>query len=85
MPEGQEIKDLYNKLYDIKAYTRSFEDFYAKYGTDEGANDLYNKLSKQDYKGAKLVTIDQDAFKGKYYTHLKKKDESVSAGQSISR
>jgi hypothetical protein len=61
-------------MYDAGLYTRSYEEFFDKYGTQGGMEDLYTRLSPlTDDAGKKLLNIDQNAFQSKYYPHLKKK------------
>jgi hypothetical protein len=69
MPEG--IKELYDKLHSSDLYTKTFEDFKVKYGSEQGMNNLYSTISKEQY-----FTGSVDDFKNKYYGHLKKKDNS---------
>lgn len=66
-------EELYQKLYDAQYYTKSYDDFKAKYGTPEGQQDLYNKLSS-----AQFYTKDFDSFKQKYFNEEPPKSKSVS-------
>jgi len=70
-------KELYDKLYSEQLYTNSYNDFVAKYGSEEGQNELYKKLSEQE-----LYTNDINTFKSKYFSDVKKKDVGVSVSSS---
>lgn len=66
-------KELYDKLYKEQLYTNSYNDFVAKYGTEEGQSELYQKLSEQQ-----LYTNDINTFKGKYFADVKKRRWGIS-------
>jgi len=70
-------KELYDKLYSEQLYTNSYNDFVAKYGSEEGQNELYKKLSEQE-----LYTNDINTFKSKYFSEVKKKDVGASVSSS---
>jgi hypothetical protein len=57
------IQPIYNKLYDVGWYNRSFEDFKHEYGGSNGMKALYSKLSK-----AKAYTKSLKEFELQYYT-----------------
>jgi hypothetical protein len=73
-------KELYNKLSANKLYTKSYDEFTAKYGTPEGQKTLFNKLKSEN-----LYTKSEDDFIGQYWADdsvaLKKKDVTASSGQ----
>ncbi len=66
-------KALWQKLYDSKAYTKTFEEFQEKYNAPESIEALYQKLS-----AVKAYRKTQDDFVAKYFPQKKSPSESPS-------
>lgn len=58
-------KQLWQKLYDSKAYTNSYEDFQKRYATTQDIDLLYQKLSD-----SRAYTNSKDDFYNKYFSDL---------------
>ena len=68
-----EKKKLYDTLVAKGLYTKSYEDFIAKYSNKESVDNMYKVVSDRG-----LYTKDQESFNTKYFSDLKKKEETVS-------
>ncbi|MBN1683755.1 hypothetical protein JW865_09420 [Candidatus Bathyarchaeota archaeon] len=77
------LLDLYNKMYDTRLYTKSFEDFSNQYGTEESMSAIYDILSSKTLNGKKLVTVDKKTFRNAYYPQLKKNEDSISGSKEM--
>ena len=61
-PPDPPSKELWQKLYNAKAYTNSYDEFVKKYSTPETIEQLHQKLS-----AAKAYTNTKDEFVKKYF------------------
>jgi len=69
----EDKRKLYDGLVSKGLYTKSYEEFVAKYSSEENISKMYNSLFK---KG--MYTKDRESFDSKYFSDLKKKEETVS-------
>lgn len=69
----EDKRKLYDGLVSKGLYTKSYEEFVAKYSSEENISKMYNSLSN---KG--MYTKDRESFDAKYFSDLKKKEETVS-------
>ena len=65
---------LYDTVKEKGLYTKSFDEFKAKYSTPEAIENLYNVVNKRE-----LFTKSKDEFLGKYFAEPVKKKESGSS------
>jgi hypothetical protein len=54
------MKELYKKLFELKMYTNSFDQFLKDYGSEEGKYNLYSKLQSKELYTNSFTQFQED-------------------------